>query len=298
MGLLEDIVHNLVSNAIDGMKKPTGRAPKPSHTSDRRQMETRQHMIANRNSRNNRHLPTKGKVVKGTVDGRGTRGQRRWEAKPSGGYMSGTGWRDTSSVFAKKSGSKSDHKGKSHDFDWGRLDSVNNWRDEINDPESTLGLAVRSNSPSNLKKSFWSANEELKGWTPGDAVTNLYTDIGDTLTDPAFHYNNEDGVDVDWGDIGHMVGLSAYAMPSGGAARKPFMTLNQMGPKTWYEAGAAAPVNRQLPRGPYRMGPATDPITGVPIRFGGRVKDPRAGMEPTYSTNNIFKPFSGQGSLF
>lgn len=75
--------------------------------------------------------------------------------------------------------------------------------------------------------------------------------------------------------------------------------VQKMGPQTWHEAGVPAPPNRQLPRGPYRMGPATDPITGVPIRDGGKVIDPRRGRPSTYDMTEVQNFLNhGQGKPF
>ena len=279
MGLLEDIVGNLVSSAIEGMKPPTGSAPKPRPTSDRRQMETRKQVIANRNSRRSRGLATSGKKVRGTVDGRGTYGQRRWEAEPhTGGYMSGTGWRNTGSEKAPLPKSFKPSK------------NTNYWR--VSD---TADAAMKRQGV--------------------DEVADIDFDKVDRPEAPNWYgramspYSFLTGVDFRGGESGETGAVddlpwiltSLFGAKGVGAGINKYAgkkSVQKFGPQTWHEAGEVAPPNRQLPRGPYRMGPATDPITGAPTRFGGRVKDPRAGMEPTYSTNNIFKPFSGQGSLF
>lgn len=207
---------------------------------------------------------------------------RQREGRKAYGSGGGGGSKKLPKRFANKKGTKdSDH----NDFNLGRIDSTKEWGQELSEEDSFFGTMKRVNSPSNIWESIKGANEDMKGWTPGEGVVDVVSNIHETVNKPWLSYDGEEGLDADWGAVGDKLGMASFAVPAGRVG-SPFIRLGKgvNGPvsRSWFEAGRPAPVNRQLPNGPYQMGPATDPITGVPTRFGGRVVDPRRNRKGTY----------------
>lgn len=105
----------------------------------------------------------------------------------------------------KKKASKA-KKSSGHDFDFGRMDSIDNIRGQMGDMGSSLkGM-----------------NNSMRGMgigNPADMAANFIGGFHDTVHSDPVDYDPQDGFDAHWGNIGDKLSLGLAGVPAAPVAR-------------------------------------------------------------------------------